>query len=430
MRIAASTPPVFPPLAEHVISSGALLADHPFDLVRPDGTRDRLAFVVLRGDCFSVEQELNLDGVVYNPVPIDYALAAILPTGIGSFTSTAELFDDLRRLFAGTIAITEASASLVACFVLATWMSDRLPFVPPLVISGPPAEARHLLKILTRVCRRALPLAYLDASGFLSLPAIHPTLVVQDFDPSDRLLAYLRNSNANGDAVPHRGKIRDCFCAKVIYCGQECDPAIFGDAVHVVVDSMDEPIPWVSAEEGLLASRSWQNRLLGYRLKRWSTVEDPHVGRLRPLGGRLQRVAYVFAALLRETDINKSLPEWLTEQAAAECVRALVDLKAIAIEALLALCHEGRQEVQVGEVANIANVILYGRGEGLELSPRKVGAVLRGFGISGDRKGAGVAIRLSVDLRPRIHRLGLALGVASARVPNCAECSVDLGRET
>jgi hypothetical protein len=90
--------------------------------------------------------------------------------------------------------------------------------------------------------------------------------------------------------------------------------------------------------------------------------------------------------------------------------------QAVETEAALFLSHEAnRHEARIGEIADIANAILKGRGESVQLDPREVGSHLRALGLSSERLGrAGRGIVFTKEARRAIHELARAYDVRSA----------------
>ncbi|MFZ0732726.1 MAG: hypothetical protein WAM79_10425, partial [Candidatus Sulfotelmatobacter sp.] len=66
--------------------------------------------------------------------------------------------------------LAEKDCSLVAYWAIGTWFLDFLPFLPSLVVTGPPLAADRLLRTLAAVCRRPLALADLSSAVLLTLP--------------------------------------------------------------------------------------------------------------------------------------------------------------------------------------------------------------------------------------------------------------------
>jgi len=102
------------------------------------------------------------------------------------------------------------------------------------------------------------------------------------------------------------------------------------------------------------------------------------------------------------------------------------ELAAIVVEALLTLCHEGKPEVLTVEIAELVNAILVGRHERLEISAKKVGAILRQqLGLYAGRKSAGYTLLLDSSTRRRIHRLSATYAVLSGWQEGCDDCATE-----
>ncbi len=137
-------------------------------------------------------------------------------------------------------------------------------------------------------------------------------------------------------------------------------------------------------------------------------------------------LARILGATLEEsTDLQNRISgilQCIDEQTKAE---QSLGLGAVVSEALLALCHENKPEAYVREISELANGILLGRHEIVELTPKAVGAMLRQkLGLSTERRGPGYRLLLTQDTRRRIHRLAAAHHVLSMLepVPDCRLC--------
>ncbi len=97
---------------------------------------------------------------------------------------------------------------------------------------------------------------------------------------------------------------------------------------------------------------------------------------------------------------------------------------AVVLDALMMACHEGRERGHAGEIAEVANGILDLRGDGYQLTARKVGSILRSFslGLRRDRQGYGFS--LSTECKRRIHQLARSLDVPFLRgqIEKCEMC--------
>jgi hypothetical protein len=106
----------------------------------------------------------------------------------------------------------------LSLFILATWIADRLPSVPYLLVQGPFGSGKTpLLKLLSCLCRRSILLSGLTPSEFFSLPlALRPTLLLDEtiINPEMSLLLrgthprHPRSSQGTGSGFRRRPQVR------------------------------------------------------------------------------------------------------------------------------------------------------------------------------------------------------------------------------
>ncbi len=99
------------------------------------------------------------------------SLGMRLPACCCDYGSERTLFAGIRDLFPRHLGLPEPDSALITCFVLSTWICDRLPSAPTLAISGPnEQQGIELLRLLHCVCRHPLMLADLTPGYLRSLP--------------------------------------------------------------------------------------------------------------------------------------------------------------------------------------------------------------------------------------------------------------------
>src|SRR5581483_2024106 len=119
----------------------------------------------------------------------------------------------------------------------------------------------------------------------------------------------------------------------------------------------------------------------------------------------------------------------LAEQEDALHRSQLSGVTAVVVEALLALFHQQKTEVMVGEVAKNASAILLGRGENYDLEARAVGSALDDLGIDREaRKAPGIPLRLSHEVGRHIHELARTYRVPH-RNSGCRFCDEQFGEQ-
>ena len=102
-----------------------------------------------------------------------------------------------------------------------------------------------------------------------------------------------------------------------------------------------------------------------------------------------------------------------------------LDVRCVAIESLLAECHGDQQDrAYAGQLARTAGTILKGRGGRETFEPKLMSSLLRSLGFSLKRDANGFAIRLTDDIRRRIHTLARDFEVATVQdgVARCKHC--------
>ena len=94
-------------------------------------------------------------------------------------------------------------------------------------------------------------------------------------------------------------------------------------------------------------------------------------------------------------------------------------------EAALFFCHKpDTGHFFIGELAEIVNALLKGRHEDRLLSDKKVGLLLRAFGIHGQRIVQGYRVMLTDSIREQIHEIAHAYQVLPVQdgVTRCRHC--------
>jgi hypothetical protein len=102
------------------------------------------------------------------------------------------------------------------------------------------------------------------------------------------------------------------------------------------------------------------------------------------------------------------------------------DIDTVVIEALLFYCHERKNDgIYVGEVTEIAQKILAGRGESVLLNARKVGGTLRLLGLRIEpRDSRGYMLLLTQARCRQVHELARGYDVPTMQdgVVRCKYC--------
>ncbi len=206
-----------PSAAKSVDSLDSAVAFTPMlDLVRSSQEPWRMFFCQLQpGKDFCERRTINPAAVTFKRVsdtaqdelwvemeklPRRLVQSLVLPRDVQGYGSTGELLESIVAFLRSHTPLAEKDCSLVAYWAIGTWFLDFLPFLPSLVVTGPPLAADRLLRTLAAVCRRPLALADLSSAVLLTLPlnGLKPTLLIRKPQLNRRLAALLDASNQPG----------------------------------------------------------------------------------------------------------------------------------------------------------------------------------------------------------------------------------------
>ncbi|MFZ1975371.1 MAG: hypothetical protein WAU89_21180 [Candidatus Acidiferrales bacterium] len=231
-----------------------------------------------------------------------------------------------------------------------------------------------------------------------------------------------------GSRVLRNGALSDVSFPTIVCTAEPLrDRRVLDQAVQIEVMPARGPLP--SLDPGSLneSAQNLRGKLLRYREQNLSTVsaanfDAPH------FSSPTREIARMLGkSIVQDPSLQRCLLMILGPQDEDARVRRTDSIEAVVAEAALFLSHEGaRRQARVGEVATIANGILKGRGESLELDAREVGNHLRALGLFSQRLGrAGRGFRFTNDVRRKIHHLARAYdvrtGLDDATCEFCAE---------
>jgi len=321
----------------------------------------------------------------------------------------------------------ERESRLLAVFAMSTWIADRLPTAPTLVISGPDQRSGiELLRLLHCLCRRPVLLAEVTALGLRTLPShFSLTLLISQQRLRPAMLRVLSVAQHRGmHLLGSRGTLIDIYGPKAIFCGSDAMDSFSESAIQISTAqaggrsiAIDEQLQKRVADE-------FQPQLLSYRLQNVSNLSTSGI-EVENLSSATEQLAFIIAASLREE------PELAREtvrllQAQDDDIRAqqLLDVDVLLVEVLWGLIHKGAYNaVMVNDLAKFVNVLLQDRGETSYYSPVEIGWKLHTAGIPRHATAAGRQVVLDAANRRRIHNLARCYELSFAKsVPGCRDC--------
>ena len=400
------------------------------ELVR-DAADDEVKLIPSDGPNVSISSRFVVNGKVFVPPTLDGDLlkAFVLPSGVADYGSAATLFEDVRRLFQEHPGLSGEGVSKAAFYALATWFPECAP--PLLLVSAPDASgSRLLLEQLRCACRRSVIIGDVTRSGIWSLPLeLRPTVIIDRPKPTKDLPYVLRAMSRPGVRIPQRGQLLD-VCCPIVLCMQEpiSDSWLVEQSIQIEVMASATRFPIIAPQALHKVSLDLQAKLLAYRLRNCVKIQNSAFDAPQ-LAFPTREIARTLGdCIVDDHELQSRVVPLLQEQDEDARVRRTTSFEAVVVEAALVFCHEKekREWAYVGEFATVANAILEGRGEQIELEPRAVGDVLRSVGLFTRRLGrAGRGVLLVSEVRQKIHELAWRFCVRSIDdgVDRCKFCS-------
>jgi hypothetical protein len=340
------------------------------------------------------------------------------------------LFAAIADLFKHHLDLPQRESSLLACFSISTWLADRLPTAPSLVISGPDQELGiDALRLLSCVCRHPLMLAEVTPGGFRSLPAqISLTLLLDQQELRPNMQRLLRASKHRGLHLPgNGGSVVDLYGPKAIFCGNDAAvETLGGGVIHISVtpsqlqsSALDEQV------QDEIANR-FQPRLLMYRLKNSRRVRESRVDGSEFTFATRQVVRTLAMCFPEDSELARDSAQLLRPQDEEVRGQRSCDVNCAIVEILRGTIHDRKQKaVRVDELAKFVNALLRSRGETLTYSAEEIGWKLRDLNIPRHTSSSGREVVLGQSTSQSVHRLAQAYDLpCSQRVEaGCPDCN-------
>ena len=371
-------------------------------------------------------------GCIYEVAELPPSLyrATRFPSCCRGYGSARSLFDSISDLSNRHLDLPELESGVLASFSISTWVADRLPIAPTLIISGPDPElGMNALRLLNCVCRHPLMLAEVTPGGFQSLPMqLGLTLLLNQQGLKPNLQRLFRASSYRGLHLPGKGgSVVDPYGPKAIFCGNDADLDTLGGAVihisaapsHSQSSALDERVQNEIAND-------FQPRLLMYRLRNLAKVHEAAVD-VSTFTFTTRQLARTLATCFPENpELARDAVQLLRRQDEDVRGQRLCDVNCVIIEILCGIIHDGKhREVRVDALAEDVNALLRSRGEVLAHSAEEVGWKLRNLNIPRHSSSSGRRVLLGRDTSQSVHRLAETYGLpCTQRVEaDCPDCN-------
>jgi hypothetical protein len=375
-----------------------------------------------------------------------------LATGACSCGSPRQLIAQVTETVGVYIDLPYSDRRLIAMFVLASWISERLPVAPYLWIVGTLGSGKTtLLKLLHALCRRAFRLGDLTPAALYQLPELlEPTLLIDEHDlgsseMSREIQKLLRIGNTRGNPAIRNRQLYDCYCVKVLSSREPPpDAALASRALLLAMSPSSRQMPLLDDQALDKISAEFQPHLLWFRLHNFFRSAVSEVPSVQDLTPRMRDLARALAVpFLGDVDLGAELVSLLSEQDSKIRINRMLEPEWLVAAAVFYYCHWSslydrlpapKNRVTAGDVAAKANAILQEYGESFSLTPKRVGSLLSALRFEKKPLGSrGIGIELTMATRAHCHRVAKEFGIDRRSIspfggpePQCAGPFCDL----
>jgi hypothetical protein len=206
------------------------------------------------------------------------------------------------------------------------------------------------------------------------------TVLISAPNLDNRTTTLLGNLTNPGFMIVEQRSYLRCSASRAIYLGEDAAIKKIQHSIHVNIATTNGAPP--SPPEWLPGYiRALPQFLEHYRK---SNVDQVRRSTFNPSGVTSERAAMAKAlgsCIVDAPELQQKLVTLLTTQDQQDCSQRSGTIDAVVIEAVLALCREGRARAFTSEIAGEANRLVELRGERSKLKPETVGRRLRQLGL-------------------------------------------------
>jgi len=374
---------------------------------------------------FVFARTFEIDGLRFHP-PSENELSrhVRLPSCyVATAPPVRALLDELDGFFQRCLDLDERYRFLLSCFVLSTWMVDRLPVAPYIALVGLPRSGKSTaLRALYLLCRRSLITSDISSAAFYRLcDRWMPTLCIDEAATAgqQRTLFHLLRSGTTRDAVAFREKQSyRTFGAKVVVWNQMPDDEALNSRCIVIPmqETSRTDLERTTNPEVIGAANDISAELATFRAANCRNLHLPRIAGAEHLRSRDRDLYEALALPIGEDSEGCAhLLECLDYQRGLN--REPLPARELAIlESSFKVIHAEPDQgtYSFRQLKDESNKSLADSGERFKVNEKSVSGALKTFGfVNRRRTKAGWVVIVDRAARKRLHELLLLYGVSS-----------------
>lgn len=333
----------------------------------------------------------------------------------GYAPSANVLLDRIERFLSYCLDLDEHYRFLLACFVISTWVVDRLPVAPYIALVGLPQSGKSTaLQALCSICRRGMITTDISSAAFYrACNRLTPTLCIDEAATvgQKRTLFHLLRSGTTRDALAFReGRSYRTYGAKVVaWTEMPDDEALNSRCITIPMQETTRTDLLRTTDSVVLdQAAALQANLQMYRMENYRTLdlaEIPVVERLRSRDRDLYEALAL--PIWEDFDACERLVECFANQ--QDHHREPLPPNQIAVlESLFKQIHvqPDQDAYTLRHLKNEVDQVLAASRERLRLNEKAISGVLKAHGfLNRKRTNAGWVVLIDRAARSRAHDL-------------------------
>ncbi len=391
------------------------------------------------------EEKLERGNQVLVPFPKDSSIIrhVRLAKGAECYDSVEILLADIMLIFSRTLDLPWEGIFLLSCFVLSSWLVEKLPVAPYLALVGPPGCGKtSALRILSLLCRRSLLTADISSAAFYEICDRMTSTVLFDEAATvtnrRELFHLLRAGTTQGfAAIRKRNSFKSYGARAVSWLELPDDAALNSRCILITMKSSKRTDLLSPSDPRILQwTEKLQQQLLQFRFVKYNTLTLPKISREADLQPRTRDLFRSLALPIAEQKENcEGLYRLLKKR---ESMRNILSTnQSAALDFLYQTIHRNPEAggFSIMNLTESLNVDLRHRGEPGRLSERKFGDILSSLDLTNrTRTNTGYVLWLDRETRKKIHSLASMYGVNAGPIlemsARCKLCQIMSERST
>jgi hypothetical protein len=355
--------------------------------------------------------------------------------GAKPYKSSDYLLGALGRVIVRCLDISEVQWLLLACFILSTWLPEKLPVAPYLALVGLPRSGKTTtLRLLDLLCRRSLLTSDItSASFYATCNRVTPTLVIDETGTAGdqrALFHLLRVGSTPGSVAIRKNMAFNAYCPKVVCWTELPDDQALNSRCVIIPLQESERTDLLRVTDPKIQTDADNARqmLQQYRLENFNRLSLKPVAGVERLNSRTRDLYEALALPIADVRIREVLV-WQFQQQQSFNREPLSPVQAAVLHALDWHIHTYGADASYAnsDLTDAVNLQLKYDHELFHASPHQVGHVLTSFGLTERKRiNTGWVLLLSLDTRKRIHTLLRRYAVeldSSVNREGCGLCS-------